>query len=156
MRQLNDVEFISSTQIIAVGDKFTVIYSTNGGMVWNDATVAGIAVGDGCAIARTAVSGVNWVEESDATTKNLAALAMNGNTVIAVGTKGGANFNVVRSTDGGDTWAAPSSLPVGDVNLAAVAFGDKGGGIYTVIRSVAGGESSCSSLRVSPSPRFRG
>ena len=96
------------------------------------------------------------MEESDATTKNLAALAMNGNTVIAVGTKGGANFNVVRSTDGGDTWAAPSSLPVGDVNLAAVAFGDKGGGIYTVIRSVAGGESSCSSLRVSPSPRFRG
>ena len=131
MRQLNDVEFISSTQIIAVGDKFganfTVIYSTNGGMVWNDATVAGIAVGDGCAIARTAVSGVNWVEESGATIKNLAALAMNGNTVIAVGTKGGANFNVVRSTDGGDTWAAPFSLPDVDVNLAAVAFGDKGG-----------------------------
>ena len=165
MRQLNDVEFISSTQIVAVGDKFganfTVIYSTNGGTVWNDATVAanlnavafdgaaGIAVGDGGTIVRTADSGVNWVDESGATSKNLAALAVNGNTVIAVGTKDGASFNVVRSTDGGDTWAAPSSLPGGGVNLAAVTFvtsttvvavGDKGGGIYTVIRSVDGGD----------------
>jgi len=161
---LNDVAFLSATQLVAVGQGGTVIYSTDGGMNWNDgAGIAGaddltslsfngstvVAVGKNGWVVRSLDSGANWTEENPAAGPDLnrsVATFIDNAIVIAVGKKDGSAFTVFRSTDSGDNWTQlgnPNVPTSGGKDLNAVAFsgdigvavGDKTGGNFTFLRT---------------------
>ena len=161
---LNDVAFLSTTQLVAVGQGGTVIYSTDGGANWNDgAGIAGaddltslsfngstvVAVGKNGWVVRSLDSGANWTEENPAAGPDLnrsVTTFIDNSIVVAVGAKDGTTFTVFRSTDSGDNWTQlgnPNVPTSGGKNLNAVAFsgdigvavGDKTGGNFTFLRT---------------------
>lgn len=80
---ISDFVFFSPTRILAVGDLFTLLLSTDGGVTWNPVTPA--EGGDG------------FLGRSE--------LAYNGSVVVISTTNFATGFNVVsRSTDQGATW----------------------------------------------------
>jgi photosystem II stability/assembly factor-like uncharacterized protein len=162
---LNDVAFLSTTQLVAVGQGGTVIYSTDGGMNWNDGAGIGagddllslsfsgstiVAVGKNGRVVRSLDVGVNWTEENPAAGPDLnraVATFIDNSIVVAVGKKDGTAFTVFRSTDSGDNWTQlgnPNVPTSGGKNLNAVAFsgdigvavGDKNGGNFTFLRTI--------------------
>lgn len=164
-RTLRAVAFLSTTKVVAVGDKdggdFTAIYSSDGGSTWNPAAAAGtaknlldvafsgatgIAVGQGGTVLQSLNSGQTWTDRTGATGKDLYAVAISGSNVVAVGTKaGGSKYTILRSDNGGNTWTAINPAATNDQDLNAVAFlspsvviavGDKqGAGNFTILRS---------------------
>lgn len=114
------------TTLMAVGNSGTVLYSVDGA-TWNAASVAGayagsnfygvtysasngmwVAVGANGALI-TSSTGTSWTSGTSNAGANdlLGVTATSGNVVVAVGAGG----TVVRSLDGGLTWALQTSLP---------------------------------------------
>lgn len=160
---LNDVAFLSTTQLVAVGQGGTVIYSTDGGVNWNNGAGIGagddltslsfsggtvVAVGKNGRVVRSVDSGVNWTEENPGAgpdLKKAVATFIDNSIVVAVGKKDGGNFTVFRSTDSGDNWTQLTNpnVPGGGLDLNAVSFsgdigvavGQKDGGNFTLLRT---------------------
>jgi photosystem II stability/assembly factor-like uncharacterized protein len=161
---LNDIAFLSATQLVAVGQGGTVIFSTDGGVNWNDGAGIGggddltslsfngstvVAVGKNGRVVRSLDSGANWTEENPAAGPDLnrsVTTFIDNSIVVAVGAKDGTTFTVFRSTDSGDNWTQlgnPNVPTTGGKNLNAVAFsgdigvavGDKDGGNFTFLRT---------------------
>ena len=143
-KDLNDVAFLTSSTLIAVGNAGTIVRSTDGGATWgvvgsgvtasdlNDVAVDAtrvLAVGDAGAIVRSVDSGATWAVVGAAVTANdLNDVVFNSITGLAVGSFG----TIVRSTDGGATWATETSSTANDLNDvifntgAAIAVGNNG------------------------------
>jgi photosystem II stability/assembly factor-like uncharacterized protein len=113
---LYDVEFLTDTVAIAVGEGATIAVTNDGGSTWSyspqingltatlwqvaaiDANTA-VAVGDGAVVLRTINGGASWTQVASGATSNLRRVDFAGPSGIAVGSSG-----VRRSIDGGQTW----------------------------------------------------
>ena len=142
---LNGVSFWSLNEGYAVGNGGTILYTTNGGAVWNQdasgvtsnlqavqyslpygGSMAPIAVGDGGVILKK--GGSTWTRKaSGLTTSALYGIDFyNSNTGLIVGDGG----TILRTTDGGETWTAipAASKPgMGAAWLWKVAYRTEGG-----------------------------
>lgn len=174
-KTLNAVAILSANDMVAVGNKvppgpaeFVIRYSTNGGTTWNTPNAPGapvksmnavdfsgdnvVAVGDGGTVAYSINKGAEFSisVDPDIPNKELKAVAfITATTVVATGAKNGANYTMIRSTDGGANWA--NVTPGGGKDLNAIAFnganaiavGERSGagvGEFTIIRSDGSGD----------------
>ena len=142
---LNAVTFLSATEVVAVGDNYTILLSADGGASWSDVAPAGpvdhlnavafdgvtvVAVGDNGRIVVSDNRGASgsWNERGGQTDKILYGVAVSGATIVAVGEKtgGGARkYTVIQSTNGGTSFTKrpDGSFPANNAkNLTAVAF----------------------------------
>lgn len=173
---LNDVAF-NGANGVAVGDGGRILYSANSGDSWTDVSVLArtkslhavaingntvVAVGDAknteappnyFTIVRSVDGGASWNEVPAGSFGVAAELDLydvafvDALTLVAVGQKQGANTTVMRSTNGGVTWARPvyNNEPNRDLNAVIVsgavvlAVGDKAGNSVTIYRSTDAG-----------------
>lgn len=151
---LNDVAFLTDSDAIAVGEFGTVLVSHDAGQTWAvsspvqgietsltrvdrlDANTA-IATGENGIILRTTNSGSDWTPIPSGTSSSLLdiSFADASNGIIVAGNE------VLRTNDGGLTWASsdvPFALRAVDAVTATLAFA---GGVYaTVMTTSDGGE----------------
>jgi len=147
---LKDVHFIDSTNGIAVGERGTIIRTTDGGQSWtishNTAIVdyasvdyssanTGIIVGEDGVILHTIDGGSSWIDRHTTNVKTLNGVAFSDlSNVVAVGRYIiGKNGVILRSTDGGSTWSLVNrevTYPLNDVDFLddhrGIAVGDGG------------------------------
>lgn len=113
---LYDVEFLTDTRAIAVGEGATIAITDDGGATWSysfktngltgtlrqvaviDANTA-VAVGDGALVLRTINGGASWTQISSGATGNLRRVDFDGLSGIMAGSSG-----VRYSSDGGQSW----------------------------------------------------
>ncbi len=155
---LNDVEFLSESVAIAVGEDGTVLGSYDGGASWEIVTTrlngidlhfsgvtrldnsTAVAVGDGGRIAKTTDAGVNWTELASGTTQALRDVhfvtPMHG---MAVGQ------NVaLRTSNGGQTWQSltlPFTFNLSGIHMLSLTNAFAVGLDGFLLRTTTGGDS---------------
>jgi photosystem II stability/assembly factor-like uncharacterized protein len=148
---LHDIEFLTETTAIAVGDAGTIMITHDTGLTWsfvnqvngiegalhrirriNNSTA--LVVGDDGVILKTTNAGATWTAKTSGTTDNLIDLAVVPAYAMAIG-----SARVVQSTNAGDTWTV---LPWSDEVAQYGSFG----GVSVVAPAVA---SACGSRTAS-------
>lgn len=130
----------------------TILRSTDGGATWSEPTynnppqkkmnaviaagsvVMAVGAKDGNAVAmyRSVDSGATWDLPSSFPSGApnavplLDLVAVSPTRFVAVGNakQGGSGYRILVSTDAGDTWSDPTTVPSGSENLTAVAYGN--------------------------------
>jgi photosystem II stability/assembly factor-like uncharacterized protein len=139
---LHDIEFLTETTAIAVGDAGTIMITHDTGLTWsfvnqvngiegalhrirriNNSTA--LVVGDDGVILKTTNAGATWTAKTSGTTDNLIDLAVVPAYAMAIG-----SARVVQSTNAGDTWTV---LPWSDEVAQYGSFG----GVSVVAPAVA-------------------
>lgn len=149
---LYDVEFLTDTRAIAVGEGATIAVTNDGGSTWTysfktngltttlrqvamiDANTA-VAVGDGATMLRTVNGGASWTQPSSGATSNLRRVDFAGLSGIALGSSG-----LSYSSDGGLTWTGvQTGYATDDVDVVTptLAFSVTNGG---VLKNTDGGQ----------------
>jgi photosystem II stability/assembly factor-like uncharacterized protein len=138
--ELSSVAYLSSSDVVAVGNTGVILTSADGGATWTEQDsgttenlyktkcfdeLTCLAVGGAGTLLQTSDSGATWAAISSGTAEDLNALAVNGDEAWVGGSAG----TMLYSADNGTTWAAQvtdTDYPIQAIHMLSTTSGFAG------------------------------
>lgn len=166
---LNEIIFVDSTTVIAVGNDGSLVRSSDAGSSWSliaintisslqDITFSGntgYAVGDSGVIIKTTNAGFDWSRLYSGTNQGLSGVSFS---TTQIGTAVGKNGTVLRTTDGGNNWVFLNAFvtpDLKDVDFVNDSLGYVVGDSSLIMKTTNGGATWLKSFAGSDASQIR-